>query len=74
MLEELRNVGINVQLSIVRNTVGTICYIGQKQLGKDVLVEIRQRDHICRGSDQLNNRCKESRDYICKGSPDDDLT
>ena len=36
-----------------------------------MLVEVQQQDHICRGSDQLYNSCKESRDYICKGSPVD---
>ena len=36
-----------------------------------IFVEVQQRDHICRGSDQLYNSCKESRDYICKGSFED---
>ena len=36
-------------------------------------VEVQQRDHICRGSDQLYNSYKESGDYICEGSLEDYL-
>ena len=36
-----------------------------------IFVEVQQRDHICRGSDQLYNSCKESGDYNCKGSIED---
>ena len=36
-----------------------------------IFVEAQQRDHICRGSEQLYNSCKESADYICIGSFED---
>ena len=40
---------------------------------KIIFVEVQQRDHICRGSDQLHNSCNESGDYNCKGSFEDYL-
>ena len=36
-----------------------------------IFVKVQQRDHACRGSDQLYNSCKDPGDYICKGSFED---
>ena len=45
-----------------------ICVSLKKILITEIIfVEVPQRDHICRGSDQLYNSCKESADYICEG-------
>ena len=49
-----------------------ICVSLKKVLFPDILfVEVQQRDDICRRSDKLYNSCKESDDFICKGSSKD---
>ena len=49
-----------------------ICVSLKKILFQDIIfVEVQQRDHIRRGSDQLYNSCKEFGDYICKVSSGD---